>query len=281
MHAIGSSLAWYKGKEDWLYLGNAYDNTVAKLKLANSPPESQIEATKDLFSKIAIAGSQFNTKVVLIVAPNKSSVYPEYLPDELIPSTRKYISYFLDELNNVQNLTVYDPTSDLLALKKSEGYLYWKTDTHWNNKGAFLAYSGFSKILGLTIPKVEFIQGSPYGGDLVNISKLKDIPLNTEDSWDVVWKNKPVWTEREIQDEQKTSFGSASVVNNKNPLSNKYIWVVGDSFTGSLKQYFNSTFKEVRYIGHWLPKLNDLPSELVKADKKPDFIFVIRVERSF
>ena len=28
-------------------------------------------------------------------------------------------------------------------------------------------------------------------------------------------------------------------------------------------------------------QLNDLPSELAKADKKPDMIVVVRVERSF
>jgi peptidoglycan/LPS O-acetylase OafA/YrhL len=280
-HAIGPSLAWYRGKEDWLYLGNAYDNTVAKLKLTNTPTERQIKATKELFSKIAIAGSQVNTRVVLIVAPNKSSIYPEYLPDELVPSTKKYSSFFFDEIKNIPNLTVYDPTSDLLSLKKSEGFLYFMTDTHWNNKGAFLTYAGFSKLLGLAAPQVEFHHGSTYSGDLIDISKLKDFPLHAEDNWDVVYKNKPVWTEKGIQSEQYTSFGSASVVTNEMPLSSKYIWVIGDSFTGALRQYFNATFKEVRYVGHWGHILNDLPLDLAKADKKPDMIVVVRVERSF
>ena len=250
-HVIGSSADWYRGKEDWLYLGNAHDNTVAKLKLANAPAESQIEATKELFSKIAIAGSQFNTKVVLIIAPNKSSVYSEYLPDELVPSTKRYISFFLDELKNIPNLTVYDPTSDLLALKESEGFLYFRTDTHWNNKGAFLSYSGFSKLFDLTVPQVEFHHGSIHSGDLIGISKLKEFPLHAGDNWDVVWKNMPAWTERDIKNEEKTSFGSATIVTNRKPLSSKYIWIIGDSFTNGLRQYFNATFKEVRYVGYW------------------------------
>ena len=280
-HAIGSSLDWYRGKEDWLYLGNAHDNTVAKLKLANVPAESQIEATKELFSKIAITGSQFNTKVVLIVAPNKSSVYSEYLPDELVPSTKRYIGFFLDELKNIPNLTVYDPTSDLLALKESEGLLYFRTNTHWNNKGAFLSYLGFSKLPGLPVPQVEFHSGSVHSGDLIGLSKLKDFPLHAGDNWDVVLKNMPAWAERDIKNEEKTPFGSATIVTNKKPLSSKYIWIIGNSFTNGLRQYFNATFKEVRYVGYWSHKLNDLPSELAKADKKPDMIVVVRVERSF
>jgi hypothetical protein len=70
-------------------------------------------------------------------------------------------------------------------------------------------------------------------------------------------------------------------VSNQNPLSTKYVWVVGDSFTGALKQYFNATFKEVRYVGQWGDKLKNLPADLAKADKKPDMIIIVRVERSF
>ena len=155
------------------------------------------------------------------------------------------------------------------------------TTTHWNNKGAFLAYLGFSKLLGLPVPEVEFQRGSTARGDLVDIAKFKDFPLHAEDNWDVIWKNLPVLVEKEIPDEQKTSFGSPAIVTNQNPLSNMTIWVVGDSFTNSLKQYFNATFKEVRYVGHWSEKLKGLAADLANADKKPDMIIVVKVERTF
>lgn len=280
-HLLGSSLAWYKGKEDWLFLGNAHNGTVAKLKLANIPAESETEATKEIFSKIARAGAKTNTKIILIVGANKSSIYPEYLPDQISPSTKKYISFFLDKLKGISNLTVYNSTDDLLRNKKTAGILYWMTDTHWNNKGAFIAYSGFSNLLGLPIPEVEFQYDSTHSGDLINISKLKNFPLHAEDNWNVVWKNKPIWTQKEIPNEQTTAFGSATVVTNQQPLSNQSIWVVGDSYTGSLKQYLNATFKEVRYLGHWAEKLIELPTDIEKADKKPDMIIIIRVERTF
>jgi hypothetical protein len=280
-HAFGYSLAWYKGKSDWLFLGNAYDNTVAKLKLAITPSDEQLNGVKDSFSKISTAGAKYGVKTVLIVGPNKSSIYPEYLPEKFIPSATKYSSFFLTKLKEIPDLTVYDPTYDLLAAKKSEGILYWMTDTHWNNKGAFLTYAGFSKLLNVPIPNVDFKQGTPHTGDLIRISKLKNFPLHPDDNWDVVWGDKPVWVEKEIPNEQKTAFGAATLVTNDKPLSNQYVWVVGDSFTEVLKQYFNATFSQVRYVGHWGDKLNTLPDELNKAEKKPDLIVVVRVERSF
>jgi len=58
--------------------------------------------------------------------------------------------------------------------------------------------------------------------------------------------------------------------------------VIGDSFTDALKPYFNATFKQVDYVGHSQGrKLNKVHKELEKTNKKPDIIFIIKVERSF
>jgi len=280
-HAIGSSLAWYQGKDHWLFLGNNYDKSVAKLKLAITPSEIQVNEVKESFSKISEAGAKFGIKTVLIVGPNKSSIYPEFLPNEIIPSETKYSSFFLNKLIEIPNLVVCDPTYDFLEAKKSEGLLYWKTDTHWNNKGAFLAYVCFSRLLNLPIPNVDFKQGSIYSGDMIDIAGLKNFPLNSQDNWDIIWKEKPVWTEQVIPNELKTTFGIPSLVTNEKFISNSYIWVVGDSFAGGLKQYFNATFKQVRYVGHWRQKFSTLTDELDKAQIKPDLIVIVRVERSF
>jgi hypothetical protein len=281
-HGSVYSLAWYRGKEDWLFLGNSYDNNVAKLKLAITPSKSEIEDTTKIFSKIAETGAKYNTKVALILGPDKSSIYPEYLPDKFVPSSKKYVSFFLDKLNNIPNLTVYNPTNDLLHFKKTKGILYRMTDTHWNNKGAFLAYLGFSNLFALPVPQVEFYhKGLTIAGDLIEISKLDNFPLHPEDNWDVIWKNKPVLSIKKFPNEEKTSFGLPYISKNLHPLSNKYVWVVGDSFATHLEQYFDATFKEVRYVGHWGKKLKGLPEELTKADRKPDMIIVVRVERSF
>lgn len=280
-HAIGSSLAWYRGKDDWLFLGNYYDHTVAKLKLSEKPREEKVDAVKNSFLKISESGAKHGIKTVLIMGPNKSSIYPEYLPETLTPSATKYSSFFLNKLREVPGLTVYDPTLDLLAAKETEGLLYWKTDTHWNNKGAFLTYAGFAKLFNAPIPKVDFKQGAPHSGDLIEIAKLKNYPLHPQDSWDIIWQDQPAWIEKKIPNEEKTAFGEATLVTNAQAPSSQYVWVVGDSFAGTLKQYFNASFREVLYVGHWMKKIDTLPEEINMAERKPDLIVVIRVERSF
>ncbi len=282
-HALGQSISWYQGKGNWLFLGNAFDNTVAKLKLTVIPKEKQLESTKDELQKIAIEAFKHKTKFALIIGPNKESIYPEFLPDVFVPSEIKYIQFYKDKLSEVPHLTLYDPTADLLASKNSEGLLYWRTDTHWNNKGAFIVYTGFSRLFDLPVPAVEFQQGKTRSGDLIGISKLQNFPLEPGDNWEIVWKNEPKWTENELisDKDQEGVIGKLAIVTNEKPLADKTIWVVGDSFTNTLRQYFNATFREVRYIGHWSQKLSELPKELATATNKPDMIVVVRVERSF
>lgn len=280
-HGIGCSLAWYRGKNDWLFLGNAYDNNVAKLKLSNFPSGNEIDAVKNSFSKISETGARYGVETALIVGPNKSSVYPENLPEVLTPSGLRYSDFFLESLRKIPSLKVYDPTADLIGAKKASELLYWRTDTHWNNKGAFIAFRGFADLYNIPLLGVRFVQGGTHGGDLIGISGLKDFPLGAFDNWDVVWSDEPVWNEKKVRDEQKTAFGHATVVINEKPLANKYVWVAGDSFAGVLKQYFNATFSEVRYIGHWGDKLDSLAEDLEKAERKPDLVVIIRVERSF
>jgi hypothetical protein len=105
--------------------------------------------------------------------------------------------------------------------------------------------------------------------------------LHDEDNWEVVWKDKPALSEVTIPGKKDASFGPIEIVKNKRPLSHKCVWIVGDSFSRALRQYFNATFGEVHYLGHWQDKLKDLPLDYAIADKKPDLIVIVRVERSF
>lgn len=279
--AFGQSLAWYKGQNDWMFLGNAYHNTVEKIKHAKQPTELELDEIKTVFSKLSESASKYGIATFLIIGPDKSSVYPEHLPEKLVPSSTRYLSFFLEKLKSVPSLIVYDPTDDLLAAKGTDGLLYWRTDTHWNLKGAFLTYAGFCKIMNVPVPDVDFIQGSTHKGDLIEISGLKDFPVHADDNWDVVWKSTPDWVEKELPIDRNNSFAKSTIVNNTSPLSDKYVWVVGDSFSIAMKQYFNATFKQVRYVGHWADTLSALPEEIERVERKPDLIVVIRVERTF
>ena len=279
-HIIGPSSRWYEGQEGWLFLGNSIDNTVAKLKLASPPEPEDVDEKLQLFANLAGAAARTDTPVALLVGPNKSTIYPEFLPEGVEPSETRYVSYFTEPLKAVANLVVVDPLQDLLRAKEEAGLLYYRTDTHWNDKGAFLAFSVLAERMGWPVPRVSFEAGAPYAGDLITMSQLGDFPVATGDNWQVEWAGEPELNVTPLPEQPTSSFGRAEIVSNASPLSEKTVWIVGDSYTHAIRAFFDATFREVRYVGHWNSKLRTLPEELLGAEKKPDAIVVVRVERS-
>lgn len=281
-HQIGSSSRWYEGLDNWLFLGNRYDRTVEKLKLATTPETGEIEYLRSTMTELSIEAAKSNIAVSLLLGPNKSSIYPEYLPAQLEPSKDRYFNVFADTLNAVPELVFHDPTQGLIENKQTQGNLYYRTDTHWNSKGAYLAFRGLINELGLPAPAVSFFPSSKYKGDLVHIARMDNYPLFADDNWEFEFGH-DFSLKREVKKSFAVSeaFGAQEVVVNSKPLSDMVVWVAGDSFTTALKPFIEATFREVHYIGHWKDRLKSLSADLVHDTEKPDLVIIVRVERSF
>ncbi|WP_338020416.1 MULTISPECIES: alginate O-acetyltransferase AlgX-related protein [Roseovarius] len=282
-HRIGPSSRWFEGRDDWLFLGNSYDRTVAKLRFASPPPPDEVEEMRTLFVEIAETAAQSGTRVALLVGPNKSSVYPEFLPPELTPADIRYFDAFAQALDPIPNLTFHDPTAGFVRDKGTEGELYYRTDTHWNSKGAFLAWAGLMQALGLPVPDVAFSPGPEYEGDIIKgLAGMESYPLHSGDNWLFEFRREFELQRRGIPDATVSdSFGTREVVTNSNPPSDMTVWVVGDSFALAVKPFIEASFREVHHKGHWRERLPRLAQDLEAADDKPDLIVVIRVERTF
>ena len=280
-HYYGPSTKWVRGKDGWLFLGNEHNNTIAELKLAKRPDADAIAREVTLLANLAEAAAATDSPVALLIGPNKSTVYPEFLPDAIEPSDTRYVSFFIDQLRQVPNLTVIDPIDDMRRAKESTDLLYYRTDSHWNAKGAFRAFSTLADRMGWPVPDVSFGAGDPHAGDLISISELDDFPLSAGDNWQAEWAREPILEIKPLTNVPETSFGRSEIVVNTAPLSGQTVWVVGDSFTNALAPYFDATLSEVHYLGHWVSILEALPDLLQRADDKPDVIVVVRVERSF
>ena len=284
-HRIGSSSRWYEGKDDWLFLGNSYNDTVAKLKLSIEPSDQKISNEIARFSALAKQGRELGTEIALLIGPNKSSVYTEYLPNEIKPSSIRYLSYFTDHLSSIENLYMLDPTETLLRAKEGEGFLYWRTDTHWNQKGSYLAFSAMMELLDFKYPKIQFELSGEHKGDLIGISGLDDFAMHIDDNWnqtDLIDGGVEIVADPNQRD-PSVFLGTnwRGTVRNEQGFNDLVVWVVGDSFTNSIKPYLNASFSNIKYLGQWSSTIDDLPTILSESDEKPDLVLVVRVERSF
>lgn len=103
--------------------------------------------------------------VTFLLSPNVSEIYPEKLPAlAACYSQKEVISSVKGELEG--SLSFVDATDTLLAHKSED--LFFKTDHHWNMKGAYYGYEALMESLGLsTKPLSEYEEtegsGAFYG----------------------------------------------------------------------------------------------------------------------
>ena len=242
----------YRGKENWLFLGNRWSRCVDKLQGRVMFSEKTLQRQVEYYMKMHNAARNNGARFVIFIGPNKSSVYPEYLPPFVTPAAKRFITPLYEALRKA-GITVYDPTERLLN-KKSDGLLYYRTDTHWNGRGAYEAFKGFKEYIGLPLlPSCTFVAGSEYRGDLVNIGGFKRFPLSKGDN------DAPRW-------DPPLSHA----------ISEKTAWIFGDSFAQALKIYMQATFERTTFFSH-----NKFEQMMSSHNQKPDLIIWVVVERSF
>lgn len=113
-----------------------------------------------------------NMRFVFMIAPNKNTVYPEYMPERFRPTGRAGNRERLYAALEAAGVDTIDLAAVLIA-HKPEGDLYFERDTHWNERGALVGYRALMEYLMQGAPYEDFsdLQGreeSDYRGDLHN-----------------------------------------------------------------------------------------------------------------
>lgn len=123
------------GKDGWLYYGETI-NDFLRLDTLNKAEINNIA------NNLRIIGNYCDSKdadFIFFAAPNKNTVYPENMPYNYVPSKNESNLEMLTEQLSEDDF-YFDMKSALLGLE-SPTALYHKTDTHWNNFGAYAAHT--------------------------------------------------------------------------------------------------------------------------------------------
>ena len=126
------------GRNGWLFLGETVDRESPANAYSSRLP-GNIAHTLALVNEYLTANGVY---FILAVAPNKASVYPEYLP-YYAPNPNApgdSLAYRLYDELDILGVPYIDFKDKLAAQKTPEHTLYHKRDTHWNNIGAMAAY---------------------------------------------------------------------------------------------------------------------------------------------
>jgi len=257
----------YSGKKNWLFLGNKYEQCVDYLIGKKKLKEREIDRRISLFAKIQAEVQQRGAYFALIVGPNKSSVYPEYLPDAIIPANERNMSRLVVAARD-RGVHVFDPTASLISHKK-EAVLYWRTDSHWNNYGCYLAIDAAMKYFHLPfLPPCAGVEDhGVHRGDLLGIRPDlgANLTLSCDDNLYPVWEGE---------------MESLPVPGN--------VLVIGDSFSETPVSYLEKVYTKVHRIHYMqIPKklgepLHESVGKYIDSlGFKPDIVLWIQVERVF
>ena len=163
------------GRDGWFYYSDEHmvDNHRGAAKFT----QLQLRAWQALLEKRRDWLAARGIKYLFVVAPNKESVYPEYLPAWLKPSSATKLDQFMDYMRVHSTVEVLD-LRPALREARQHGPVYYKTDTHWNLMGAFAACETIITKVSNQIPGLEPValdnfeiqRESRPGGDLARLA---------------------------------------------------------------------------------------------------------------
>ena len=269
------------GKNDFLFLGNSFNEVMDQVTGKIHFDEKQLIKWKSSFQLRNKYLDLMGIPFYVVMVPKKHTVYPEYLPDYIIPAKENVF----DQIINT------DPGFDLLHLKdtliSSKAYwgdlLYNKTDSHWSEIGAYIGYlkiinhlkTDFNELVPLELNKEDFVIKPHPGGQnkfilnlLVDMNDF-DASINSHDKWN----NKIIKTNYEGD---TLPFGPFNYVNYHekviiyNPEKKYTLMVFEDSFSIRLSAFLNQSFGKIIYCHYSEPEAKEFTRLIERF--KPDMV---------
>lgn len=171
------------GREGWLFYANEFVLEDYEHMVLFKPEELQ-KIRRNMEARAAWL-RQKGIQLYLLAVPEKSTIYPEYLPAVIHKvGSQSRLDQVLTCLAGCPGLTLIDTREALLRAKPRQR-LYHRTDSHWNDYGAFIAYGELMDHVARQYPgigkqkrtlddyTVFVAQGE--GGDLAGMLSLRDV----------------------------------------------------------------------------------------------------------
>ena len=239
LHTSSSDTA-IVGKDGWLfYKGTARngEDTVADYLGTNLFTEEELQQIASNLETIQAQLRDRGCEFYLFLAPNKESVYSEYMPD----SSGAHTSYarlrqVTDYLKNHTDIKVVNAEDELEAYKKEnpDQQLYYKYDTHWNSVGAYVGTKELTNTLGYDQVPLSECTLKEVGGYTFDLARM--IHLSQVLTDDPVYEIRG-YTPHSLKMTSNES-GTQFTFETDNTAPGNTIFVVGDSFSAFSAPYY-------------------------------------------
>lgn len=171
------------GKSGWFYFkgedAKAFDRWY---RGSDAITDGEIAGLRDELLKRNEFLASHGIPFLVVIVPEKYSVYPEFLPDWAVPvAVPTALDRIVADLSRHPQLKFIDLRGPLRAAKGAER-MYYRTDSHWNYLGAMVGYAELMReamrlVPGLNMasaPRPPYVPGVDYySGDLAQMLGLQ------------------------------------------------------------------------------------------------------------
>ncbi|MGD0768017.1 MAG: hypothetical protein ABSB42_07460 [Tepidisphaeraceae bacterium] len=172
------------GKDGWLFLRPEGDENFIAYRGLNPLSDEQLDAWQNLLEKRNAWLAARGIPYLVVVPPDKQTIYPERLPPELTPvRPESRLDQLVNRLRQSHSPIHFLDLRPALLAAKPYGLLYHRTDTHWNDSGAFVGYREIIHAVKDLLPQwnivpqtlEDFTVGSP-GAEVGDLARMMDMP---------------------------------------------------------------------------------------------------------
>lgn len=228
-----------------------------------------------------------NTEMIILCAPNPATVYgdeelPEYIRSRVIEENISRRESFTAKISESEGVTAID-IADIMRENKDIGKLYYQTDTHWTELGAYFGYNAIMNEISkkhplaapYTLDDLKIRYNDDIGGDLAGFldiseritEKVPHLVLNSESKINEEY-DKPDTIARP---EGVDPF-TLTVDNDELPTA----YLVRDSYAMQLIPLIGEHFSELYAEEMWNYEID---YDVIR-DLKPDYIVYVIAERN-
>jgi alginate O-acetyltransferase complex protein AlgJ len=247
------------GKQGWLFLGNIdkYFNEVDYYRNLKPFTAEELLYWQTILEQRRNWLKRRGIHYLFTIAPNKSTIYPEFMPDAIRKiNSQSRQDQLIEHLKKYSTLSILDLRPALLQAKKWK-MIYDKTDTHWNDLGGYIAYS---EIIRHLKQYYDFINPRPVTDFLIKQKEFRmgDLALMLSLP-NIFWENQ--W-----QMKAKIPLRARTVPDSDTNSRNKWVTIsvhkcatgplpaammVHDSFAHQMKQFLSEDFSKIVYVWDW------------------------------
>jgi alginate O-acetyltransferase complex protein AlgJ len=159
------------GEGGYLFLADALDNACS--------PHLDPRATATRFAEITKTIASTGRSVVAFVAPDKSTVHPDYLPRGLpkMGCFEAYTETLWSSLSTSGAIGYIDMRKLLTSsAKRTRAGLYLRKDSHWDNQGSLLAVREIIKSIDESLWQEDEIVEDGFQGYVGDLTGLRGVP---------------------------------------------------------------------------------------------------------